>query len=512
MGGIIHSLARQTKLHPLNIEATVRHKSFSLLLAASLCCSLSAGPATQSSVAVYLPLVTRSYPLPALIPKASFPTVSMTEGWGHPPDPGLAVGPSAIFVTTNQFVELYDKAGRRFAQSHIWDFFGPVKPVPDEFAVDPRVVFDPGSGRFFLVAKGGKFNDACVPGACIFHFLFAVSKSSTPQSLSQNDWHLYALDSTLNITPDGTTQTTFAPDFTSMAVNQEVVVMTAHMTQGSQEIYQYEKVRVLDKSRVIQGQSAVWTDFVDPRVGGTKIYGLQPAIHPDGSPGAFYLFTPFGGAPCTVVVWRITQPLTATTLSYQQVADPDPCEGPPPGGAPQPGGPNLDVDQFAIRERPVYRNGSLWVPLQISRNFGNGPVSAIRLLQIDVSNWPALSIVQDATLGQDGAWYFFPALTVSQNNDVALVFACSGAGLYPSICYSGRLSSDPPDTLRPVKTLGAGTVSQAWVNGAGRARYGDYFGAALDPGDGSAWIVGEYPLTPQLWGTWAANLAWIGEP
>ena len=51
----------------------------------------------------------------------------------------------------------------------------------------------------------------------------------------------------------------------------------------------------------------------------------------------------------------------------------------------------------------MYRNNLLWMPRTVSVNFGSGPVSAIRRLQIGVSSWPnSVSIVQDSRFGVDG--------------------------------------------------------------------------------------------------------------
>ena len=37
--------------------------------------------------------------------------------------------------------------------------------------------------------------------------------------------------------------------------------------------------------------------------------------------------------------------------------------------------------------------------------------------------------------------------------------------------------------------------------------YGDYFGAALDPVDGTAWVVGEFVSAPNVIATWIGQIA-----
>ena len=140
----------------------------------------------------------------------------------------------------------------------------------------------------------------------------------------------------------------------------------------------------------------------------------------------------------------------------------------------------------------MHRNGALWYAYPIAKNFGSGDVSAIRWVQIDVSNWPnSVSYIQDSIFGADGKWSFFPALMVNAADSVAMVFARSSASEFASMYYTGRLGTDPPNTLRSSVLIKAGTATLNIIDNRGRNRFGDYAGAALDLNDGSFWLFGE---------------------
>lgn len=158
---------------------------------------------------------------------------------------------------------------------------------------------------------------------------------------------------------------------------------------------------------------------------------------------------------------------------------------------------------------PMYSNGSIWAVEQVRRPYPSGDVSAIRWAEVDVTAWPqSVRIKQDMTLAEERVWKFFPALTVDTRGNVAIVYGQSSVREFASAYYTGRLASDPPNTLRPSGLLKAGLAALTWGAAQGKVFYGDYFGASIDPLDGSAWLLGEYVLSPDKWGNWIGNLDW----
>src|ERR1700730_12795950 len=70
---------------------------------------------------------------------------------GNPPDTDGAVGPHHFVEFLNEHYRVYDKSGAVLQESSAQQFWlaaGPYVP----FSFDPRVVYDPGSGRWFATA------------------------------------------------------------------------------------------------------------------------------------------------------------------------------------------------------------------------------------------------------------------------------------------------------------------------------------------------------------------------
>jgi hypothetical protein len=92
-----------------------------------------------------------------------------------------------------------------------------------------------------------------------------------------------------------------------------------------------------------------------------------------------------------------------------------------------------------------------------------------------------------------------------------MVYGYGPQGGVPSLAIVGQALSDPLGTLTSSKTIRAGTASPS------QGRYGDYFGAAIDPSDTTvAWVAGEYvgngacQTDPKLytpcWGTFVSSM------
>jgi len=419
-----------------------------------------------------------------------------------PPDPVLAAGPANLVLSTNGSVTIRDKAGALVAPTTLASFFSSVRATGENTLFDPRVVFDTRSSRFFLSAVGKNTNTTCTAGTCVSHFLLAVSKTSSPATTGSGDWFFYAFDATL----DGSTPTTNWADYPSLGVDSSVVVLTANMFSFSAGKFQRAKIRIFDKSVLIAGGAVTWIDFVgmtDP-VSGFPPSTIQPALT-FGSPGIFFLVSASRTLnSCNLVVWGIQNPLSSPTLSSKLATAGGMCAV-PPDAQQLGGGTPLDTGGTRLLNA-VSRNNSLWTAHSILANFGSGNVAAIRWVQLDVNAWPsAVSFIQDATFGADQVWSFYPAVMVDASNNLALVFARSSASELGSARYTGRLATDPANTLQPSALLKAGTATYLNLDSSKRNRWGDYLGIGLDPSDGSVWVLGEYAATSTTWGTWVGQ-------
>ena len=77
--------------------------------------------------------------------------------------------------------------------------------------------------------------------------------------------------------------------------------------------------------------------------------------------------------------------------------------------------------------------------------------------------------------------------------DMVLGFSASSSTLHPSIAFTGRVPTDPVNTMEAPAGIFAGPGSQKGGTANGGDRWGDYSGMAVDPGDDCTfWYVNEY--------------------
>lgn len=417
---------------------------------------------------------------------------------GHSLDFEVAAGPQHLILATNEGLALKEKNGTVTASvPSMLAFFDSVRQ-PRELVGDPRVIYDAATERFFVAAIGSR-PGACVPGACVAHFFIAVSKRSAPAGLDVSDWYFYALDSTL----DGATPTARWADFVQLGLNDTVVVLTARMHPFSGGAPSVNKIRILDKARLVQGQPVSWTDFIDVKDPSSGVTGFAPAMHFDRTDRFFLLRSCFTTDPSVVTVLEISDALSSPSLSFQSVPMSG-CPRPPWERAPQPRGKPLSVGGPGT---VVYRNKSLWYAESTFIDTRETKVSGVLWYQIDVGAWPAApAVVQTSVLGDTETYYFMPALIVDEADNVAMLLGRSSTVEALSLYYTGRLASDPAGSLRTPALLKEGTDSLS----VEEDRVGDYYGAALDPADGSAWLVGQFASAPTETTSWVGKVGLPG--
>jgi hypothetical protein len=438
-------------------------------------------------------LAAQTTPFPVLGSVDANDTFSVTA------DESIAAGPASLIYAANSFISIRRKSGDLVVTAFLSDLFRSVLARGEDSVFDPRVLYDESSGRFFLIATG---ND-CISSGCssqsdtgrASHYFLAVSKLSTPASLGAGDWYTFALDATL----DNATRTGRWADFPSLGVSDDAVIITSQMFpfgEVATSTNKTLKIRVLSKKPLLGGGVPPWVDFTnitDPSNGALLKRAIQPAHQLSSANTAFVVGLPNSG--CNVVVFGIQNAATAPVLTSRAAQSSVLCPEPPK--AQQPGGASTPLASFgSLRTPPVYRNASLWVAQGVGKTLASGTVSGFRLSQIDVSQWPeAVSMVQDAVFADDGAGLHYPTLTVDSSSNVGLIFGRSSATEYLSLYATGRLGSDPLNTIRsavPFKPGNGLVIGGLLDSSLGALRFADYFGAALDPSDGTVWVVGEY--------------------
>jgi hypothetical protein len=97
-------------------------------------------------------------------------------------------------------------------------------------------------------------------------------------------------------------------------------------------------------------------------------------------------------------------------------------------------------------------------------------------------------VFQQGTFTDNDTSVWMASIAMDHAGDIGLGFSQSSGSIHPSIAFTGRVSSDPLDTMGLPTLIFSGNGSQVGVS-----RWGDYSGLAIDPVDDCTfWYVNQY--------------------
>jgi hypothetical protein len=407
---------------------------------------------------------------PVALPGAFFPGVQQTP-WA-PPDPTLAVGPNHIVTTVNMVVAFYDKGGGLQFSANLDStgnpgFFETVGA--GTFTFDPKCFYDTYNNRFVVLALE-------TYGSTESWIDIAVSDDSDPNGI----WYKYRTNSAINISGS-----LYWVDYPGLGYDAQGYYVTGNLFPLSGGGFGGVLYRCFDKSRLLNGQTAVWKDVRDGSSGSVQ------GAHHVGNPIAPFFVEDWGSPQ--IRVHAVRNPLTTPAISNFDVTVPS--YNYPPGSAPNIGGGTLDVLDGRIINA-FWRNGHLYA----GHGIGSGSKTVARWYQFNTNNWPtsgSVTYVQGGNIDPgSGQWTWFPAIAEDVNGNVGIVVARSSSTTYASVQATGRKPTDPLGQMAALTPL---FVGDAGYNG----RWGDFFGIGLDPFTGyqTFYCIGEY-ATAGGWGTW----------
>jgi hypothetical protein len=98
-------------------------------------------------------------------------------------------------------------------------------------------------------------------------------------------------------------------------------------------------------------------------------------------------------------------------------------------------------------------------------------------------------VYQQSTFSPDAAYRWMPSIAMDKQGNIAVGYSVSSATMNPGIRYTGRLASDPLNTLQAETTMVNGGGAQK----IGLSRWGDYSAMTVDPADDCTfWYTTEY--------------------
>ncbi len=406
-------------------------------------------------------------------PGALFPGLDQTP-WS-PPDPTLAVGPDHIVETVNMDIAWYTKDGTeqfraRLDSSGNPGFFETVGG--GNFTFDPKCFYDHLAQRFVVVALE-------VYGSTQAWIDIAVSDDSDPNGV----WYKYRTDARVQV---GGSQ--YWVDYPGFGYDGQAYYVNGNLFRlnGSGGGFAGVLFRSFDKSKLLAGDPAVWTDIRNGNAG-----SVQAAQHFGANPAPYFVEH---WSTSSLMLTAVKDPLTNPQIVTREVSVP--AYGYPSGGAPNNGG-TLDVLDGRLINA-MWRDGKLLTGHGVRISNKNQS----RWYEVATNGWPSSgqnpSLVQSGNVdGGSGVHTWFPALYSNNAGHVGLVTAAGASNQYASVQYTGRKSTDAPGTMGALTVAKMGTAS-------GSGRWGDYFDMALDPDGRTFWICGEYYQSGG-WGTWISS-------
>jgi len=408
-----------------------------------------------------------------------------------PPDTNGDVGPNHYVQMTNSVFKIWSKAGTLLfgaaANNSIWAGFGGLCQSTNRG--DPIVLYDDVARRWMISQFA--FNKTAA-GRPIgpYHECIAISKTADPTGA----WFRYDF-LTHNTKFDDFPKLGIWPDGYYMSVNQ-----FDDLTGGA---FAGVGVAAFERSKMLTGQPARMVYF-DLAISAPALASILPA-HADsssmqppvGAPNYFLhsaanqleiwqfhvdwlnpnnsSFTgptvlptaPFSSALCASFRGQcIDQPVTAVKLEYM-------------AGRP--------MNRFQYRN--FGNHEAMVVNQTVNVAAGRAGIRWYELRKTGAS-W---AIAQQSTFSPDADHRWMGSIAMDAVGDMALGYSVSSTVTNPSIRYTGRLATDPINTLQPEATIITGGRYQT-----SSSRWGDYSAMSVDPSDDCTfWYTQEYYAIPE---------------
>jgi len=403
-----------------------------------------------------------------------------------PPDTDGAVGPRHIVELINGHYATYHKAsGRRVQASSLEQFWIDAGASVRGRVVDPRVLFDPHSDRWF--ASTPSFNGGNGPD----DLLMAVSRTSDPT----RGWVGVAV-------PFSGPVGDFV-DFPTLGIDGERVYLFAN---GA--------VLVVPKADLVSPTpSFANARFVQSHELLTPISSnIQPVVNLDNTGGAYPMLGPWDVEGTSFRRWSIGGPVAAPALDPSVTFIPvTPYPGLGNQGALQPeSGVGVATSSQKFASSLVQRNGVIWGV----QGVGHQGRAVLRWFAIDAAT---NALLQEGLVADPARDVFMGSIAVNACNDVVIGFNKSGVDEYVSAyAVAGRTSSNVTTFGEPI-LLKSGVAKYEVTGGAAVARWGDYSATVVDPQHPlTFWTFQEWPSARDVWSTQITELrlhkAGRGEP
>jgi hypothetical protein len=412
----------------------------------------------------------------------------------YPPDPSMDVGPNHVISLVNSHYQIFSKSGTSLVGPNSTNTLWSSGQCGTQNDGDGVVLYDQLADRWligqFAVTNGGTSG---------FYYCLAVSQTADPTST----WYSYAFNFGVN---------TFI-DYPKLGVWPDGYYFSANNFNSSGTVWTGTEACAFQRSAMLIGATPSMQCWANGTTSPTDYYSLLPAdldgitLPTTNEPehfAEFYSSTRYDILDMHIdwtipgnSTFTLVKSLTVSTFNYLCLGNRN-C-------IPQ-SGTSTTLD--AIGDRLMYRlpyrvfNGFSSLVLNNTVRVGTNPNRAgIRWYEFRNSvtpyspaNW---TVYQQGTYDPGGALSrWMGSIAMNKFGDIALGYSTSNGSSFPSISFTGRLSTDALNNMTLGETLiQAGAASQTIGN-----RWGDYTQMVVDPvNDCTFWYTNEYLTSGQTY-------------
>lgn len=398
-----------------------------------------------------------------------------TAGAWPVPDSNGAVGATQFVQWVNVGFSVYDKTtGARIkgpvSGNALWKGFG--GPCQTTNSGDPIAQYDKAAGRWVMTQH------ATPKGGGTFYQCVAVS--TTPDATGTFFRYAFPMAG-------------YFPDYPKLGIWPDAYYLSIDLLQPVSYDFVAPLVCALDRNSMLNGAPATAQCFqLSSNYSSllpSDLDGSTPP--PSGSPNYFVNL-----GTNSLDLWQfhadfsnpsnssVTGPAKIAVAAFTEACKGGVC-------VPQLGtGQRLDSLGDRLMYRLAYRNFGDHESLVVNHSVAAGSTAGVRWYEIQSpGNNPF--VLQQGTYAPDANYRWMGSVAMDKVGDIAVGYSVSSSSMYPSIRYTGRVSTDPLGTLEGEASIVDGTGSQTNVG-----RWGDYTALTVDPVDDCTfWYTNQYLAT-----------------
>jgi Bacterial Ig-like domain (group 3)/Divergent InlB B-repeat domain len=407
---------------------------------------------------------------------------------GAPPDTNGAVGTTQYVQWVNTSFAIFNKSTGALisgptAGNTLWSGFGGGCESNNDG--DPIVLYDKLANRWVF----SQFSVSTTP------YLQCIAVSMTSDATGSYNRYSFQYNN--------------VDDYPKMGVWPDAYYETFNMFNGN--TFVGTDACAYDRNAMLNGAAATQICFQQ----GSSVGGVLPSDldgttpPPSGSPNymlyfgtnSLNLFT-FHVDFATPANSSFSGPTVISVAPFMPLCNGGTC-------VPQPGTTNqLDSLADRLMYRLAYRNLGTHESLVVNHSVATSSGGGIRWYEIqNPSGTPVLA--QQGTFAPDSNYRWMGSIAMDKAGDIAVGYSVSnGSSVFPSIAFTGRVSTDPSGTLEAETSVVTGSGSQTSDPSTGPlTRWGDYSAMQVDPVDDCTfWYTQEYIKTNGAF-NWSTRIA-----